>query len=86
MVILAGEEFDRENATLDEDYERAVDRVEFFVDWLWVISRNKVGGNQIPHSSRRCQNFKILGSTPQILHHGIYQYGGECPTIDIGFN
>ena len=43
MVIRAGEEFVRENATLDEDYERAVDRVEFFVDWLWGISKNKVG-------------------------------------------
>ena len=32
MVIHAVEEFDRENATLDEDYERAVDNVEFFVD------------------------------------------------------
>ena len=27
MVIHAVEEFDRENATLDEDYERAVDHV-----------------------------------------------------------
>ena len=43
MVIHAGEEFDRENTTLDQDYERAVDNVEFFVDWLWVISKNKVG-------------------------------------------
>ena len=34
MVIHAGEEFDRENATLDEDYERAVNHVECFVDWL----------------------------------------------------
>ena len=43
MVIHAGEEFDRENATLDEDYERAVNHVEFFVDWIWGISKNKVG-------------------------------------------
>ena len=43
MVIHAGEEFDRENVTLDEDYERAVDHVEFLVDWIWDISQNKVG-------------------------------------------
>ena len=43
MVIHAGEEFDRENATLDEYYERAVDHVEFSVDWIWGISKNKVG-------------------------------------------
>ena len=43
MLIHAGEEFDRENDTLDKDYERAVNRVEFFVDWLWGISKNKVG-------------------------------------------
>ena len=42
MVIHSGEEFDRENATLDEDYERAVNHVEYFVDWLWGISKNKV--------------------------------------------
>ena len=34
MVIHAGKEFDRENATLNEDYERAINHVEFFVDWL----------------------------------------------------
>ena len=43
MVIHAGKEFNRENATLDEDYERAVDHIEFFVDWLWGISKKKVG-------------------------------------------
>ena len=43
MVIHAGEKFDREKATLDKDYERAIDHVEFFVDWLWSISNNKVG-------------------------------------------
>ena len=43
MVIHAGEEFDRENATLDEDYERAVGHVESLVDWIWGISKNKVG-------------------------------------------
>ena len=43
MVIHAGEEFDRENTTLDKDYERAINHVEFFVDWLWGISKNKVG-------------------------------------------
>ena len=30
MVIHAGEEFNREIATLDKDYESAVDHVEFF--------------------------------------------------------
>ena len=43
MVIHDGEEFDRENSTLDKDYERAVDHVEFFVDWIWGISKKKVG-------------------------------------------
>ena len=43
MVIRAGEKIDRENATLDEDYDRAVDHVEFFAYWLWGISKNKVG-------------------------------------------
>ena len=43
MVIHAGEGFDRENATLDEYYERAIDHVEFFFDWLYGISKNKVG-------------------------------------------
>ena len=42
MMIHDGEEFDRENATLDKDYERAVDYVDFFY-WLWGISKNKVG-------------------------------------------
>ena len=32
MVIRAGEEFDRGNATLDEDYEKTVNHVEFLVD------------------------------------------------------
>ena len=43
MVIHAREEFDRENATLYEDYERAVNNVECSVDWHWGISKNKVG-------------------------------------------
>ena len=43
MVIHDGEEFNRKNATLDEDYERAVDHVEFFVDWIWGISKNGAG-------------------------------------------
>ena len=43
IVLHSGEAFDRENATLDKDYERDVDHVEFFVDWLWGISKNKVG-------------------------------------------
>ena len=43
MVIHSGEEFYWENATLDKDYERAIDHVELFVDWLWGISKNKVG-------------------------------------------
>ena len=43
MVIHDGEEFNRKNATLDEDYERAVDHVEVFVDWLWGIPKNNVG-------------------------------------------
>ena len=93
MVIHAGEEFDRENATLDEGYERAVNHVEFFVDCLWDISKNKVGvtnfliqADQFPHLIRRRRNFKILRSTPQRLHHGVYQYSGERPTIDIVFS
>ena len=43
MVTHTGEEFDRENATLYKDYERAVNHVESFVDWIWGISKNKVG-------------------------------------------
>ena len=43
MVIYAGEEFDRENVTLDKDYEKAINHVELFVDWIWGISKNKVG-------------------------------------------
>ena len=43
MVIHAGQEFDGENDTLVEDYERVFDHVESFVDWLWVISKNKMG-------------------------------------------
>ena len=43
MVIHAGKELDRENATLNEDYERAINHVVFFVDWLWGIPKNKVG-------------------------------------------
>ena len=43
VVIHAGEEFNRENATLDDDCERAIDHVEFFGYWLWVVSNNKVG-------------------------------------------
>ena len=43
MGIHAGEEFDRENAALDEDYERAINNVEIFVHWLWGISKNKLG-------------------------------------------
>ena len=42
MVIHYGEEFYRENAMLDKDYERAVYHVEFFVDWIWGISKKKV--------------------------------------------
>ena len=44
MVIHAREKLDRENATLDEDYERAIDHVEgsaivylqFFQFFLWL--------------------------------------------------
>ena len=36
-----------ENATLDEDYERDVNHVEFFFDWLWGISNNKVAVNNL---------------------------------------
>ena len=33
---------------LDKYYERAVDHVECFVDWLWGISKNKMGGTNFP--------------------------------------
>ena len=79
MVIHAVEEFNRENATLDEDYERAVDHVEFLVDWLWGISKNKVGMNNFLN---RAGDSK----TSNTWHHGIYQYGRERPTINIVFN
>ena len=72
MMIHSVEEFDRENATLDKDYERAVDHVEFFVDWLWGISKNKVGvTNFLIRSeyaktskySDQCHKYFIMGST-----------------------
>ena len=43
MVIHAGEEFNRENATLDKDYERAVDHVEFLLIGFWVYQRTRRG-------------------------------------------
>ena len=61
-----------EELEVDEDYERAINHVEFFVDWLWGISKNKVGVTNFLISSRRRRNFKLLRSTPQRLHHGVY--------------
>ena len=43
IVIHAAEEFDRENAVLNEDYGSAINHAEVFADWLWGISRNLVG-------------------------------------------
>ena len=42
-VIHAAEEFDRENAVQDEDYESAVEHAEVFSDWLWGVSKKEVG-------------------------------------------
>ena len=36
-VIHAAEEFDRDNAILDEDYRSTVDHDEVFSDWLWGV-------------------------------------------------
>ena len=72
MVIHAGEEFDRENAMLDKDYERDVNHVDFFFDWLWGISRNKVGVTnflirsgdaETSKYSEQCHKDCIMGST-----------------------
>ena len=74
-MIHAGEEFDRENSTLDEDYERAVNHVGFFVDWLWVISKTKLGETNFliwagdaetsKYSDQR-HKYCILGSTKTV--------------------
>ena len=72
MVIHSGKEFNRKNATLDKDYERAVDHVESFVDLLWGISKNKVGVTNFPiravdaETSKytdQCHKYCIMGST-----------------------
>ena len=42
-VIHTAEEFDRENAILDEDYESAVDHAEVFSDLLWGVFKKEVG-------------------------------------------
>ena len=42
-VIHAVEEFNRENAILDEDYESAVNHAKVFSDWLWGVFKNKWG-------------------------------------------
>ena len=72
MLIYAGEEFDRKNDTLDEDYERAIDHVELFVDWIWIISKNKVGETnfliwsgdaETSKYSDQCHKYCIMGST-----------------------
>ena len=44
MLIHDGEEFDRENVTLDKDYERAVDHIEFFVDFYLGYLKEQGGG------------------------------------------
>ena len=75
MVIHDGEVFDRENSTLDKDYERAVDRVEFLVDWLWGISNTKVGVTNLLICARYAETSKysdqhhkdcIMGSTKTV--------------------
>ena len=60
MVIHSVEEFNRENDTLDEDYERAVDHVEFFVDWIWSISKNKLGVTNFLIQAGDAENSKYL--------------------------
>ena len=42
IVIHAGEQFDRDNAILDDNYERGVDHAEVFADWLWGAYQKKV--------------------------------------------
>ena len=42
-VIHAAEDFDRENAILDEDYKSAVDHAEVFSDWLWGVFKKEAG-------------------------------------------
>ena len=46
-VIHAAEEFDRENAAQDEDYESAVEHAKVFSDWLWGVFKEEVGERRI---------------------------------------
>ena len=95
---LARQEFDRKKEKGDEKKDRISKLHSSFLKMLLNasskdgeraatgVSQRTRWGNQFPHSSMRCRNFKILRSMPQRLHHGIYQYSGELPTIDIGLN
>ena len=76
MVILAGEEFDRENFYVRQGLRKGHRSCRTFRCLDMGYLKEKSEENQVPHSNRRCQNFKILGSTPRRLHHGIYMSTG----------
>ena len=42
-VFHTAEEFDRDNAILDEDYKSAVNHAGVFSDWLWGVFKKEVG-------------------------------------------
>ena len=42
IVIHAGEQFDKDNAVLDDNYERGIDHAEVLADWLWGAYQKKV--------------------------------------------
>ena len=42
IIIRAGEQFDRDNAILDDNYERGVDHAEVLADWMWGAYKKKV--------------------------------------------
>ena len=79
MLIHAEEIFDKENATLDEDYERSINHVEFFLDWLWGISKNKVGMNNFLNRAGDSKTSKYSASWDLPIRR-------RTPTINILFN
>ena len=42
IVIHAREQFDRDNAALDENYDKGIDHSEMFADWLQGAYKKKV--------------------------------------------
>ena len=74
-VIHAAEEFDRENAILDENYESAVNHAEVFSDWMWGVFKKevretkfllRVGDAEVSGYSKKRHQECIMGSTKDI--------------------